>query len=126
MKIQAIDKSKLAKTDEEYLALISSDADWIARSSDDLQTLRDTKEGPLAKLSEESYYEFVNSLMFSQGGLATANCRPVMNELTLKEVGDLFGRFGIDLGLAADHEGFKCVSLHNCKVMTDYICMSNC
>jgi len=29
MKIEAIARSRLAKTEEEFLALIASDADWI-------------------------------------------------------------------------------------------------
>ena len=45
MKIEAIDRGRLAKTDQEHLALIASDADWFARSSADVQALRDAKEG---------------------------------------------------------------------------------
>ena len=126
MKIGAIERSQLAKIEQEYLALLASDADWFARSEADVQALRDAKEGPIAKLSEEAYNQFFNSLMFSQGGLATMNYQPLMKELTLKEMGDVFGNFGIDLSLAQDHDNNRCTSPHNCTPASWCICMSNC
>jgi len=126
MKIEAHDRSRLAKTDQEHLALIASDADWFARSSVDVQALREAKEGPFGKLSEEAYNEFLNSLVFSQGGLASASYKPLMAELTLSDMNEVLGRFGIDTNLAADHDGFACTSPHTCTSATLSICMSNC
>ena len=92
MKIDAIiDKSRLAKTDEEYLALHADNTniDWLVRSAEDVQALRDAKVGPLGKLSEENYSAFFNSLQFSKGGLATMNYKPLMAELEFKDVNEM-------------------------------------
>ena len=57
MKNGPIDKSKLANTDQEYIDLVASDADWIARTADDVRQLR--KDGPLTKLPESDFQVFL-------------------------------------------------------------------
>lgn len=93
MKRGPIDKSKLAKTDQEYIDLLASDADWIARTADDVRQLR--KDGPFAKLQESDFQEFLARLQFKNSGLAHASYKPLMASLTLTEIFEAFERFGM-------------------------------
>jgi hypothetical protein len=52
MKVNAIDKSKLAKTGQEYRDLLASDADWIVRSADDLLQFRGAGGNAHARVAE--------------------------------------------------------------------------
>ena len=69
MKIAAIEQSKLAKTGQEYLDLLASDTDWIARTVDDVRQLRVAGDGAFAKLPEDDFYAFLASLEFKGGGV---------------------------------------------------------
>ena len=95
MKLGPIDKSKLANTDQEYRALVSSGADWIARAADDVKKLREAGDGPLAKLSEPNFQEFLARLQFKNGGFAGGYYKPLMSSLTLTEIFEVFERFGM-------------------------------
>lgn len=64
MQVGWIDKSKLARTDDEFKALVESEVDWIARSADDVRELRDAQYGPFGKRPEDDFREFVDSLKF--------------------------------------------------------------
>jgi hypothetical protein len=77
------------------LDLLSSKADWIARTADDVRQLREAGEGPLAKLPEPAFQEFLNSLEFKGGGVAHGYYKPLMFSLTLTEIFEVFERFGL-------------------------------
>jgi len=95
MKIATIDKAKLAKTDQEYLGLLSGGVDWIARTADHVSKLRESGDSPLAKLSPRDFDEFLASLEFKNGGLAHGSYKPLMSSLTLTEIFEVFERFGM-------------------------------
>ena len=95
MKLQKIDHARLASTDQEYLDLLASEADWIIRSNDDLLSLRSSGIEPFAKLSDIAFKEFVDSIMYSQGGLGHADYSSVMKELAITEIFELFAYFGL-------------------------------
>ena len=61
MNVAPLDRSKLAKTGEQYLDLLLSDADWIVRTPDDLRQLRGSGDGPLAKLPEGDFEAFLTA-----------------------------------------------------------------
>ena len=103
-----LDKSKLAKNDEEYLALLSSDADWIIRSADDLQQRRGIDGDPLAKLSEEDFREFVDCLEFKAGGVGGGSYKALMSSLTLSEIFEIFERFGMSPEYAMANHEYEC------------------
>ena len=114
MKILAIDQSNLAKSGEEYLALLASEADWIARTADDVRQLRQGDKGPLAKLSEDDFTAFLASLEFKRGGVAHGYYKPLMAALTITEIFQVFDRFGMNRDytlstLEAKCEGAECV-----------------
>jgi hypothetical protein len=69
MQIGSIDKSKLAKTDDEFLEFLQSAVDWIARSADDVRQFREARYGPFGKPPEDAFREFVASLEFNRGGV---------------------------------------------------------
>jgi hypothetical protein len=69
MKNGPIDKAKLAKTDQEYTDLLSSRADWIARTADDVRQLRQAGDCPLAKLPENDFKEFSTTCSLTAAGL---------------------------------------------------------
>ena len=120
-----IDHSKLAKTDEEYLALVLSDDDSIARTPQDLKQLRDTGEGPLAKLSESDFREFVDGLEFKAGGVGGGSYKPLMRNLALTEVFEVFERFGMSRGYALETHDSKCIGGTNCEFEFFSFCPSS-
>jgi len=108
MQIGSIDKSKLAKTDDEFKELVESDVDWFARSADDVRQLRGAQYGPFGKLPEDDFREFVDSLEFDGGGIATGSYKPLMGSLTLTELFEVFECFGVSQELAFGTLDQKC------------------
>jgi len=106
----SLDKSKLAKNDEEYLALLSSDADWIVRSADDLWQRRGIDGDPLAKLPEADFREFVESLEFKLGGVGGGSYKALMPSLTITEIFEIFERFGMSREYALENHEYECVN----------------
>ncbi len=98
MNITKIDKTKLAKEIPEYHQLLVSEADWIARTADDVRQLRNTP--PFSKLSDKNFEAFVDGLVFGRGGIVGATYKPLMSELTISEIYDAFAHFGISVDLA--------------------------
>ena len=107
MQIGPIDKSNLAKTDDEFLELVESDVDWIARSADDVRELREAQYGPFGKLPEDDFREFVDSLKFNGGGVVTGSYKPLMGSLSLTELFEVCECFGMSPAFVetlSDHE----------------------
>lgn len=96
MKIGKLDRSKLAKNGKEFLDLVASDTDEIARTADDVRQLHEAKQGAFAKLSEDEFNEFLASLQFNEKGVVTGSYKPLMSSLALSEVFEVFENFGID------------------------------
>jgi hypothetical protein len=110
MQIGAVDKANLAKTDGEFLELVKSDVDWIARSADDMWQLRDAEFGPFGKLPEDDFREFVASLEFNGGGVVTGSYKPLMGSLTLTELFEVFECFGMSQELSVGTLDHRCVN----------------
>ena len=91
----SIDESKLARSGSEYRALVSSGADWIVRSPDDLRQLHSHGIGPLAKLPEYEFEAFLSGVEFKDGGVAHGTYKPLMSTLTISEIFEVFQRFGM-------------------------------
>jgi hypothetical protein len=125
MKIAPIDQSKLAKTDEEYLYLLAGDADWIARTPDDMQQLRETGEGPFAKLPEDDFRAFLAGLEFKAGGVGGGYYKPLMSSLTLSEIFEVFARFGMSSEYALRTHDAKCIGGTNCEFEVFHFCPSS-
>ena len=109
MQIGSIDKSNLATTDDEFKELVESDADWFARSADDVRELREAQYGPFGKLPEDDFREFVDSLEFNGGGVATGSYKPLMGSLTLTELFEVFECFGMSQELFSSGSDKTCV-----------------
>ena len=125
--------SKLASTDEEWISLMKTDPKKIQfiRSMDDWKHAIDTsinsKEHPLYGCTEKEVQEFTNSLLFNNGGLATAYYGVVMNKLIYTQFVKLWEMFGIDLKLFVDYRNYKCQDIGgSCFRQTNWICTSNC
>ena len=108
MNIESIDKTKLATSGEEYRALVGSDADWIARSADDVWQVREAGHGPFVKMPEADLRAFMASLQFESGGLSTGSYRPLMASLTLTDIFEVFERFGMSRGYFLETHEAKC------------------
>ncbi|SSV52240.1 hypothetical protein [Acinetobacter nosocomialis] len=126
MNIQKINSSLLANTNEEYLALLASDADWFIRSIEDINNLKVAKIEPFTKLSEVNFEKFVKSLTFSQGGLGHANYQPLMEELTLTEIFNIFSYFGLGIIKVLDYADMRCSGPSTCVSQNFSICTSSC
>lgn len=107
MNITKIDKTRLAKDIPEYHQLLASEADWVARTADDVRQLRNTP--PFSKLSDKNFEAFVDGLVFGRGGIVGATYKPLMNELTISEIYDAFAHFGISVDLATRTLEYKAV-----------------
>jgi hypothetical protein len=125
MRANAIDKSKLAKTDQEFRDLVASDADWIVRSADDLLQFRTAGNNAHAKVAERDYQAFADSLEFRDGGVVTGSYKPLMASLTISEIFDVFESFGMDRGLALETQEAKCVN-GSCEFDFWSFCSSLC
>lgn len=125
MKMEPIDQARLAKTGDEYLALLLSDADWIARTPDDLRALRATGQGPLAKLPENDFREFLEGLQFKAGGVGGGYYKPLMSSLALTEIYEVFERFGMSRGYALETHDSRCVGGTTCEFSFFSFCPSS-
>jgi hypothetical protein len=112
MQFAPLDRSKLANTAEEYLALLKSDADWFARNADDVAELRSRGAGPFARLSDDAFQQFASSLTFTQGYLEGGQYGPLMS-LTLTDIREVFAWLGIGPQLMLSIEDRKCEN-NNC------------
>lgn len=126
MKVQPIQNNLLAKTDQEYLDLLASDADWFIRTLEDMNSLRSANVGPFAKMTQESFDEFASSLKFSQGGLGHANYKPLMRDLSLTEIFEVFGYFGLSPIKLLDYTDMECTSPGTCSRNLFKVCTSSC
>lgn len=108
MKIDSTAANELAKTGEEYRALVMGDADWIARCADDLRQLRHRDIGPLRKLPEQDFETFVSGLRFEGGGVAHGTYKPLMATFTLTEIFEVFALFGMHRDYVLRILEFKC------------------
>jgi hypothetical protein len=108
MKIAPIDQTKLAKTGDEYLALLASNADWIVRTADDVRLLRWTGKGALAKVPSDDFHAFLGSLEFKRGGVAHGSYRPLMASLTITEIFEVLSYFGMGRGYAIRILEYSC------------------
>jgi hypothetical protein len=122
MRIATIDRSRLAKNDQEYLELVLSDADWIVRTADDVRQLREMGEGPFAKLSEDDFHAFLDGLQFKAGGVSGGYYKPLMSALTLTEIFEVFERFGMSREYALETHDAKCVGGTVCEFEVFHFC----
>jgi hypothetical protein len=106
--IEAIDRSKLANTEEEYRVLITSDANWVARTPEDIRKLRSSQSSPLSKLPEPDFQTFFASLTYGNGGISGGSYRPLMETLTIKDIFEVFASFGMGMQFALDNQEAKC------------------
>lgn len=110
MRVNAIDKSKLARTGQEFRDLIASDADWIVRTADELLQFRVAGDNAHAKVTERDFQAFVDSLKFrDDGGVVTGSYKPLMASLTISEIFDVFESFGMDRQLTLETLEEECV-----------------
>jgi len=131
MKIAALEEAKFAKTGQEYLDLIVSDAEWIARTADDLRQLRDAKVGAFGKLTQYEFDTFASSLRFRGGGVVSGSYKPLMSSLTLTEIFEIFGRFGMSREYVVRILEAKCLEGEGhgpgkCEFEFWSFCASNC
>ncbi|PCI09242.1 MAG: hypothetical protein COB73_05830 [Flavobacteriaceae bacterium] len=96
-------------------------------SKPDFEFYAKQKTSVIYKLSDKVLLDFKNSLKFVEGGiLVTAKYTDMEKELSEKEVEDFWRLFGITIEMLTDHKGYRCESDHNCKINSEYICMSGC
>lgn len=109
MRIAPIDRSRLARTDKELLDLAASDADWFARTADDVRDLRGAGNTVFSKLPEPDFLAFVRSLRFKNGGVAGGCYKPLMNTLMLTEIFEVFEHFAMSMELFAREDTNSCL-----------------
>lgn len=120
-----------AENDEEWHALMQNgEGIEFIRSEDDwhrlLKETRGTDSDPLPDCDDETVDLITRGLVFYDGGLAGADYAPIADKLTFRQFRALFERFGLGLGLFADHDGYRCESRGTCTKLNDKICTSNC
>ena len=117
-----------AETEEEWRELMESDDETFVRSLEDWETLcMYPRSHPLPGVSRELVDEFTDELVFRNGGLAGGSYAMLINDVTVRQLYDLWNLFGISDGLFKDHQGYRCDGKHNCEsTRLDVICMSTC
>lgn len=111
MRIGTLERSKLAKNDQEFLDLHARNADGIARSPDDVKQLYEAKHGPFAKISEDDFNAFLASLEFdSSGRVVTGSYKSLMSSLTLNDLYEVFENFGMDRVYFSRNQESACVN----------------
>jgi hypothetical protein len=119
-----------ADTDEEWKALLASDAPNVIRSRADWdQAMADEgrRSSILPGCDEDTVKAFTDDLRFNDGGLAAADGTPLEDKLTVAEYKALWENFGAGSRLAADWVGYKCDGTHTCVASNlSHICTSNC
>lgn len=79
------------------------------------------------KLSKETIKDFKDNLKYGESGLlASAKYSLVEKELDKKDIEAFWSLFGFTASYVEDHKGYYCESPHNCKINSQYICMSGC
>jgi len=109
MNIAPMDKSRLAETDQELRDLAATEADWFARTADDVKQLREAGDNPFAKLPESDFNAFLASLRFASGGVSGGSYKPLMNTLTLPDIIDVFAHFGMSMELFTRDANKSCL-----------------
>jgi hypothetical protein len=107
-----MDKSRLAKTDQELRSLAYSDADWFARTADDVRQLRAAGDNAFARLPETDFNAFLSTLVFENGGFAGCCYKPLMYTLTLSEIFEIFAHFGVSMELFTRDDSGGCLECH--------------
>jgi hypothetical protein len=125
MRIVSIPKDKLASDGSSYLALLASNADWIARNQEDVEQLRKFKGSALNKLDDKSYLAFRDSVEFKHNGLAHASYAP-LRSLTISEIAEVFSFFGLSGPYFLDRSDYYCASAGTCSPYREYVCTSAC
>ena len=96
-------------------------------SVSDFQLLTKEEGSVFNKLSPETIAEFAKELKFGANGKpSTAIFTGIEKELSKKEQQIFWSYFGRNTIDDTDHKGYKCESPHNCKINSQYICMSGC
>jgi hypothetical protein len=121
------------------------------RSTTELETyLQSRKVSPFSSLSERSQRLFLESLVFTEKGLASYRYRELEEELTPRQAFELLSLFGAQKTIAQlrflqsspeeleamakiapvlndDHRGYRCVPPATCLAAMDMICIGvNC
>lgn len=121
------------------------------RSASDLNAyLSSRKTSPLSALSDRSRKIFVESLVFTEHGLASYRFRELESELTPRQAFELLSLFGVQKTVGylrfeqasaeereavaklapiffEDHKGYRCVPPATCQASMDNICIgANC
>lgn len=127
----------------------SASADISIDTKAELDTfLAAGKASPLDKLSPLARQRFVESLVFSDGGLGSYGYADLEAELTASEIHSVLAMFGVEGTTSmitgakiktsadeqimlrpppgADHDGYRCESRATCVTATFSICTSNC
>jgi hypothetical protein len=120
-------KMKIAETEREWWAILKSKDTTFVRSIDDwYKAIADKDNNPLKDCDVKSIEHFTKSLKFRNGGLGHADYSEIGKQLNYFQFKGLWARFGLGMGLFADHEGFACTSRATCSKAINSICTSNC
>lgn len=115
-----------ANTMREFRQLRDNPNVRIIRSRDDWKAYLSSDESVCKGVPKKVLKEFTNSLHIN-GGLGAMRYGELQNNLTFRQFRDLLHRFGIDLGLFVDYDGYYCSGKGTCSTSATSICIGeNC
>lgn len=102
--------------------IIRSPEDWEQAMADDSR-----RNAILPGCDAATVKAFGDTLVFRDGGLASANGEAIADKLTFMEYIDVWGNFGMGEAMATEHMGEKCDGMHNWVAASIwYTCTPNC
>lgn len=120
-------RRKPAETEREWWALLKSDDKTVIRSMKDWKAaLADPDSNPLAGCDAAAIRHFTKNLRFTNGGLGHADFGEVAKQMNYFQFRQLWGRFGLGMGLFEDHSNMECEKRGTCGPLMNRICTSNC
>lgn len=115
-----------ANSVKRFRELLEDEEAPIIRTKEDWRAYLGSDECVLKGVPREIVEEFTESLVLNNG-LGAFRYGRLDEALTFQQFRGLLGRFGIDLGLFADYDGYYCSGTGTCSKQLHSICIGdNC
>jgi hypothetical protein len=115
-----------ANSIRDFRELLENPDAKVIRTMEDWKAYLGSEECALRDLPRDLQEKFTESLVLNNG-LAAFQYDEIENRLTFRQFRSLLNRFGMDLGVFVDYDGYYCESKGTCTKRIGSICIGdNC